>query len=108
MAERLGETNSQVLSGHAGQREAPLEPVGAVGRTLDHLLKLIPVEAEDIGVRLRRLLERRAQPREERVASTFGDLSRRVLERVGQRGPSSSSVLMRFKNLAARSPYKIR
>ena len=56
VAERLAKADAELLGGDVGQRAAPLQPVGAVGCALDHLLELVPVEAEDVGVRAGRLL----------------------------------------------------
>lgn len=39
--ERLAEADPELLGGDGGKRSAPLQPVGAIGRALHHLLDLL-------------------------------------------------------------------
>ena len=110
MAERLAEGDPELLGGHGRQRAAPLQTVGTVGGALDHLLELLVVEPEHVGVLAGGLAEGGPQSLEQRVTAALGDPFGVSLRELGHRSSSSSSsrVLTAARKSVAWRPNAIR
>ena len=104
MPECIAEPDPQLLGGHRRQGPAPLQPVGPVGGSLDHLLQLVGIELDQVGVRCSRLLEGRAQPLEQGTTTALGYSLRDLLVRVGHETPSSRCDLTAVRNREACRP----
>ena len=106
MTQCFAETDPKLLGRHRGERAAPLQTVGPIGGALDHLLELVGVELEHVGVCGRRLLERRAQPCHQLLAAAGSDPLGGLLGAVVHRPPSSRRDLMCARNRAAWAPIQ--
>ncbi|PZS14956.1 MAG: hypothetical protein DLM64_00790, partial [Solirubrobacterales bacterium] len=73
MAQRLAEPHPQLLRRDGRERAAPLQPIGAVSRLLDHPFELLRIELDHVRMGPCGLVEGRAQTGEEHLPPALRD-----------------------------------